>query len=192
MLSQKENLINEWVQLYTKDLLNWCNFKINDLAQAEDIVQETFLSAFENVERFKGQSSPRTWLYKILNNKIIDYYRRKNKLEFVRPSMEIDQANDLTDSMFDANGAWNKAEFNNQWGDAGNILDNKEFRNVLLMCLEDLPIKWKNAVLSKYILERNSNEICQELDITSSNYWQILHRSKLLLKVCVENNWFKK
>lgn len=192
MLSQRESLINEWVQLYTGDLLNWCNFKINDLAQAEDIVQDTFLAAFENVESFKGQSSPRTWLYKILNNKIVDYYRKKSKLEFVRPSLEVDQANDVTDSMFTANGGWNKEMFNKQWGDGGNVLDDKEFRNVLLMCLEDLPVKWKNALLSKYILERNSNDICQELEISSSNYWQILHRSKLLLKVCIENNWFKK
>jgi RNA polymerase sigma-70 factor (ECF subfamily) len=40
------------------------------------------------------------------------------------------------------------------------------------------------------ILKREKKEaICQELEITTSNYWQIVHRSKLLLKKCLELKW---
>ena len=46
---------------------------------AEDLVQDTFLSAYKNLENFKNESNPKTWLFSILNNKIIDFYRKKSK-----------------------------------------------------------------------------------------------------------------
>ena len=39
--------------------------------------------------------------------------------------------------------------------------------------------------------EKNSNEICQEMDITPTNFWQIIHRAKLNLRECIEAKWFK-
>ena len=55
--------------------------------------------------------------------------------------------------------------------------------------MEDLPQKWKFAVTSKYLTDKKADEICQELEITVSNYWQIVHRAKLLLKKCLEMKW---
>jgi RNA polymerase sigma-70 factor (ECF subfamily) len=37
---------------------------------------------------------------------------------------------------------------------------------------------------------KKGEEICQELEISTSNYWQIIHRAKLQLRDCVDNNWF--
>jgi len=41
-------------------------------------------------------------------------------------------------------------------------------------------------------MDMESEEICQELEITPTNYWQIMHRAKLQLRECIENNWFNK
>ena len=38
----------------------------------------------------------------------------------------------------------------------------------------------------------DSDEICKELQITSSNYWVLMHRAKLQLRECMDLNWFKK
>jgi RNA polymerase sigma-70 factor (ECF subfamily) len=40
--------------------------------------------------------------------------------------------------------------------------------------------------------EKKGELICQELGITDTNFWQILHRAKLQLRKCIELNWFKK
>jgi len=40
-------------------------------------------------------------------------------------------------------------------------------------------------------MNKNGEEICQELDISPTNFWQVVHRAKLQLKNCVEENWFK-
>jgi RNA polymerase sigma factor (sigma-70 family) len=47
---------------------------------AEEIVQETFVLAFRKFDTFSGNSSPCTWLYRIMLNKYRDHYRRKKLL----------------------------------------------------------------------------------------------------------------
>ena len=46
---------------------------------AEDLVQEAFLSAFNNLANFKHQAAFKTWVFAILKNKIIDYLRQKGR-----------------------------------------------------------------------------------------------------------------
>jgi RNA polymerase sigma-70 factor (ECF subfamily) len=62
------------------------------------------------------------------------------------------------------------------------LLDNPDFNVIMEECMNDLPQKWKLAVTSKYLSEK-TEAICQELEITTSNYWQIVHRSKLFKKM---------
>jgi RNA polymerase sigma-70 factor (ECF subfamily) len=44
----------------------------------------------------------------------------------------------------------------------------------------------------KYLEQKDGKEICQDLGITSSNFWQILCRAKLQVRACIEKNWFLK
>jgi RNA polymerase sigma-70 factor (ECF subfamily) len=94
--------------------------------------------------------------------------------------------------MFDQNNNWKPSGLEPAWEDERHLLDNPEFNRVMDICMEDLPSSWKTAVLWKYRLEKEAKEICQELEITPSNYWQILHRAKLLLKECLELKWFNR
>ena len=57
-------------------------------------------------------------------------------------------------------------------------------------CISNLPEKWNLAISYKYFSNQKTEVICQELGITTSNYWQIIHRAKLLLKKCVESKWY--
>ena len=41
----------------------------------------------------------------------------------------------------------------------------------------------------KYLDDMDSEEICKELNISSSNYWVLLHRAKVQLRSCIEVNW---
>jgi len=43
----------------------------------------------------------------------------------------------------------------------------------------------------KYLDGTDSQSVCQKLEISQANFWQIMHRAKLLLKTCLENKWFK-
>ncbi|MFP4367752.1 MAG: sigma factor-like helix-turn-helix DNA-binding protein, partial [Bacteroidales bacterium] len=70
------------------------------------------------------------------------------------------------------------------------LLDNTDFRNILKKCMDDLPDKWYACIQLKFLENKKGEDICQEIGITPSNFWQIIHRAKLQLRDCIEINWF--
>jgi RNA polymerase sigma-70 factor (ECF subfamily) len=184
--SQKKNeILNEWVEAYTDALFSWAFHKTSSKETAEDLVQDTFVAAFSAYDKFEERSRAKTWLFSILNNKIIDHYRKQNK----RSTTFDREMEGLVDGMFTAKGSWNQASMESLLGEDEHLLDNPKFNEILEYCIEDLPDQWQIAVNLKYILQRKSDEICTELNITKANYWQVIHRSKLLLKKCIEKYW---
>lgn len=173
------------VEIHTDDLYSWALHKVSDSEMAKDLVQDTFLAAAEKINDFKGQSSPKTWLFSILNHKIIDVYRKRVKQPIVTD-------NDVFSKFFDVDGSWKKEGKPQNWGeDDSHLLDNAEFQIILKRCLDALPEKWSMCVKLKYLSEKKGEEICQELDISTTNFWQIVHRAKLQLRDCVDTNWFR-
>ncbi len=179
-----KELFGSWVLAYSDKLFSWAFHKTSSKEIAEDLVQDTFLSAYNKLATFQGKSQPKTWLFSILNNKIIDYYKKKSK-QFIVSSDDYLKQIRTTDGFFDKHEKWKtQSDLNDQhW------LDNPEFNSILSDCIKNLPDNWQFIIQSKYILDKKSSDICQELNITQSNYWQISHRAKLVLKKCIELNW---
>lgn len=186
----KQKVFEVWVKDFSDELFSWALYKTSSKEAAEDLVQETFLAAYNKIENFKGNSQPKTWLFSILKNKVIDFYRLNSKTTKLTHSLTEDSGKEITDSIFNENENWNSNEINSLWNnDEEELLDNPEFNHILQECMNDLPSKWLNAFTSKYLTDKKAEEICQELEITVSNYWQIVHRSKLLMKKCLELKW---
>ncbi len=182
LMEEVKNSLAEWVEEYTNDLYSWALYKLSNKELAQDIVQDTFLAAAEKLSSFKGDSKPKTWLFSILNYKIIDVYRKK-----VKRNITVD--GDIISNLFNSNGDWN-SYYNVAWDDDGNLLDDIDFRNVLERCVDNLPDKWRLSVKLKYLQEESGEKICKDLDISPTNFWQIIHRAKLQLRECVKSNWF--
>lgn len=71
----------ELYQLYSKAMLNVSCRIVNDLAEAEDVLQESFVAAFKNLEKYRGDSTFGSWLKRIVVNNSINVLRKK-KMEF--------------------------------------------------------------------------------------------------------------
>lgn len=181
-----QKVIEDWVHAHGDYLYGWAYHKTGSMETAEDLVQDVFLAAVKNFNRFKQESTPKTWLLGILNNKIIDHYRKSAKKEL---SLD-DDTHQLTNSFFGSNGKWKSNVLEVAWSNETNLLDNPAFNNVMNVCMDNLPPRWRLAVISKYIFDKETLEICHELEISKTNYWQVLHRAKLSLKKCVDMNWF--
>ena len=181
----EDKRIENWVNEYAADLYSWAQYKISDSETAKDLVQDTFLAASRKISSFRGDSSPKTWLFSILNFKIIDFYRDKAK----KP---VSLESEGFSNFFDEHGEWKKDKRPQSWDDEdGHLLDNEDFQKVLKLCMDALPEKWNACMNMKYMMEKNGEEICQELEITSANFWQIIHRAKLNLRECINNKWFR-
>jgi len=185
--NKQQNLFKDWVNLYTNALYTWALHRTSHIEIAEDLVQDTFLAAFNKLENFKESSSPKTWLFAILNNKIIDYYR-KNKVKFTVLDEVLNSDNSIKDN-FNEDGNWRENTSQLAWTADGNLLDDEAFNQQFSICIEALPSKMKNVVSYKFLQEKSTELICQELEISPSNYWQIMHRAKLQLKQCIQNYW---
>ncbi|MFT4522871.1 MAG: RNA polymerase sigma-70 factor (TIGR02943 family) [Bacteroidia bacterium] len=181
-IEERENDVKSWVEQHTDALLAYANSKLSDHAQAEDLVQETFLAAFKSHERFKKQSSVKTWLTSILKNKIMDHYRKSYRRNETLFNEEVGSG------MFDSNGNWLDSEMPSQWGNDQPLLDDINFQGTFDECIESLPNHWRDAVKLKYLKTELSFD---DLGITKTNYWKILERARRQLRKCLELNWFK-
>lgn len=194
----KENSLNpnDWVDLYADYLYSIALMKVNKTEIAEDLVQDTFLSAYKAKDNFKGDSTEKTWLTRILNNKIIDYYRKKNPESSLNDYVQ-DTQDKFNDMFFEHEGFY-KGHFkpligNYSWQDTTDRkINSEEFERVLQQCIAKIPPKLAPIFVAKFIEEEESEKICKDFQITSSNYWVIIHRTKLLMRACLERNWFVK
>ena len=101
----KAKQYSEWVVAYTNELVRFARSRVKDDATADDLVQLTFVSAWETLDRFEGNSSPRTWLYAILKHKLADHYRKVYREGKHVSGKEIAD-DDLSESLFDEGGIW--------------------------------------------------------------------------------------
>jgi len=175
----------QWVDLYSDYLYNYAIYKGIAIEQAKDLVQDTFLAALKSFDKFEAKSSVKTWLVSILRNKIADYYRKISK----------EKSETLEDYKlpFDSQGHWENSRVPQDWRlNDDSKIESSEFNKFLQFCISILPKKWREIFILKYLKEETTNNVCKENNITTSNYWIIMHRSRLKLRECLENNYFEK
>jgi RNA polymerase sigma-70 factor (TIGR02943 family) len=178
----------DWVDNYADYLYAFAYYKVGKKEEAEDLVQETFLSAYKARGTYNGTASEKTWLMAILKNKIVDYYRKPKITDSF--STYLDQTQDSFETcFFDKTnyGKWNEKITDNYFSRAADgFLISKEFQKFLAICLEKMPPKLKAVFVAKYMEDEKTENICEEHDITPSNYWVIIFRSKTILRTCLE------
>ena len=69
-------------------------------------------------------------------------------------------------------------------------IENTELASAIDDCLSKLPKKQAQIFEMKTILNYETETICNELEITASNLWVIIHRARTAMAGCLEKNWF--
>lgn len=184
----------EWIRKHGDYLFSLAVLRVGNKQTAEDLLQETFLAAIRAINDFRGDSSERTWLVSILKNKIIDHYRKRDVLRETASYLdESDQS--FHQGFFEDDpmryGHWRRERAPREWAiSVEPDAMNGELGAVLQQCMQSLPEKLRSVFTAKYIEEEKSENICKELGITSSNYWVLIHRAKIIVRECLGRNWF--
>jgi RNA polymerase sigma-70 factor (TIGR02943 family) len=177
---------DHWVDNYADTLFSYALFRTQDKGVAEELVQETFVAALDARKRFKGDASEKTWLFAILKNKLIDQLRQKYRVRL--QSLE-NIPEHIQNDFFDERGGWtHKPE---KWRDnPQQNFEQMEFLAVLQECLTQLPARQGDAFRMREFDDIDSKKICKVLGVSPTNYWVILHRARLVIRRCLERNWF--
>lgn len=178
----------KWLSLYGDFLYHYTLPRVNHSIIAEDLVQETFLSALKGLDSYKGEASEKNWLFTILKNKIIDYYRKKAMEQSVMsmPDLQV-----MDDEWFNEEGGWVENKIPKDWHAADSPVERKEIQKIINWCKDHLKELQQHVFTLKYMEDLDSIEICKVLNISSSNYWVLIHRARLQMRECVEKYWLK-
>lgn len=179
----------EWLSLHGDYLFRFAMVKLRDEHLAEDAVQETLLAALQGHKNFSGNSALRTWLVGILKHKIVDIIRKKvREPTLVNVDESLGWGDDgVIDALFDDTGHW--VTPCQDWGDPDKVLEQKRFWKILTECLKRLPPQLALLYSLREISGMNTDDICKDMDISSTNSWVMLHRARLGLKQCFELHW---
>ena len=180
-----------WLDNHGDYLFRFAMQHLHNTAQAEDAVQETLLAALQAKDKFSGGSSHRTWLTGILKHKIVDIIRKQaREATYVSNDADSSDPSDKLDKLlFDQKGEWVVPQ--TSWGHPETALENERFWDAFTACLDGLSPKLARIFSLRELSGLETAELCEVLNITSSNCWVILHRSRLALKECLEANWIK-
>ena len=182
----------KWVGLYADYLYKYAYYRVNNDELAQDLVQDVFLSALKGKDTYKGEASEKTWLVSILKNKIIDHYKKASTRNESPLQLNTYEAPSY-DYFFNTKsvGQWNKESMPKDWANGETNFDTKEFYKTLANCLSELPEKWKGVFSLSLLEDADSKIVCKEFNLSSSNFWVIIHRAKLQMRACLEKNWLK-
>ncbi len=172
------------------DMIRFAHLQVRNHEVAEDLVQDAIESALRNAESFAGRSSLKTWVFSILRNRIIDHLRKSQRsVNF--SSLVDDDANwqERLDSLFNERGRWRAQTAPVAWPDPEESMQKQEFWGVFEACLDHLPANTGRVFMMREFLGFESEEICTQLGITTSNCYVVLHRARQKLRGCMESGW---
>ncbi len=154
--SISENELNRLVDVYSGMLLGLCRLTLDDLAMAQDIVQETFLRAWQ-----KGGFRPETekaWLIRVAMNLCHDYHRSR----------------------------WWKHIDHKTSTDEIQVTDPDPEDWVILSLVKELPFRERQIVILYYWDRMTMDDIAETLGISQASVYRGLEKAKKLLKVELE------
>lgn len=140
-------------------------------AEAEDVMQDTFLSAFRGIDKFDGRSSLRTWLYRIAYNAAI-MRLRKRRPEFVSldEALEQPEGAPLPQAFFD----WSSLPQRE--------LEKAEVRDEMERAIRDLPENLRAVFVMRELEELSTEETARALGVSAEAVKTRLHRARLWLR----------
>lgn len=154
---------------------------MKDSGEAEELMQETFLSAWQNLPNFRGESAFSSWLYRICANFALMRLRRR---KFEAPPPGEDPA--LPEPRFDSEGSLIAApSYDWSRGTEEKVLD-AELRRAIQEATSTLPVDYRTVFLLKDVEGLSYEEIAEATESSVPAVKSRLHRARLALREAIE------
>jgi len=159
------------VELYKDKIYHLAYRMLGNRQEAEDIVQETFLRVFRNLERYDETLKFSTWIYRIGTNLSIDRLRRR------RAAFSLD-----AETAADGDGQdWHGVLASDDLSPEGQVLLSETQRRIR-KAIDELPEKYKSVVILKYLHDMSLQEIGDILGMPVTTVKTRVHRGREFLR----------
>jgi len=167
----------ELVDLY-KDKIYHLGFRmLGNTQEAEDVVQETFLRVYANLQAYDVTQKFSTWIFRIATNLCIDRLRKR------RATYSLDA--DMPDS--EGTDWYSMLPGNEETPEKRLILS--ETQEQVRKAIEALPEKYKAVIVLRYLHDFSMKEIGEVLDMPISTVKTRVHRGREYLRKKLESEW---
>lgn len=158
------------VDRYQDRLYNTIYRLVGSPEDARDLLQETFIKAYENLESFRGGSSLYTWLFRIAVNASLSHRRKRKPLHAsAAPTSEDDPAS--ADNWADPDAA-----------DPADPIVAAETEVIVQRALDSLEEEYRTVVVLRDIQHCDYLEMAEILDVSLGTVKSRLHRARLMLR----------
>ena len=143
---------------------------------AEDILQEVFLTLVKKINTFEGKASFSTWLYKVALNACYMHFRAKGKKYESNLSLE-------NYAPYDENGTLMGRIKSKDWSDRPDrVLFSREALEMIEKAINDLPENYRVVLYLRDVEDKSSDEVANILGISVGTVKSRLHRARLFLR----------
>ena len=141
---------------------------VKDPEQVEDLVQEAFMKAFNNIQSYNTNYAFSTWLYRITTNHTIDYLRKRklkttsihNPIRTKDGEIEIEISSD---------------------NESDRLIIRKERKAIIHEAIRNLPEKYRQVIEMRHLDEMSYDEIAEELDLPLGTVKAHIFRAREML-----------
>lgn len=161
--TQNQEAYREVILRYQDKIMRYVNSLTKDDASSSDIVQETFIKAFINLNGFDTKRKFSSWIYRIAHNQAMNYFSAHHRHEIVLPDdLEIASDEDI------------EAE-----------LVQREITEEVRGCLAELPIHYAEPLTLFFIEDKSYEEISDIMRLPIGTVGTRINRAKnLVKKIC--------
>lgn len=163
-----EYQIREWYHLYSLQIYHYILMMIGDREEAKDLLHDTFLKAYRKFDTYEKKSQPKTWLYTIARNVVLDYKKKAKPLSLFK-SMKKIVAKDPTPA---------------------ESYQLKEETTVLYQALRKMNSSYQDVIILRKIKELSISETVEVLGWSESKVKTTLLRALKQLKLELEKEGY--
>lgn len=145
---------------YEQKLLRYVIYLARDQISAEDVVQDTFIKAYENLRGYNPKYKFSSWIYRIAHNETMNAIKKDKHFDH---SVDVDLVDNSTESTIITE------------------IDNKILNNNLKICLNEIDIKYREILMLQYFENMKYSEIADIIHIPPSTVgvWSLRAKAKL-------------
>lgn len=167
VLAGKKGSATAFYKAYVSKLRCYLSVKLPE-GEVEEVLQDTFLSAFDSLSLYRGESSVSTWLISIARHEVADYYRKKYVRRVVEKTSPL--FDNMVSEMFTPEFVWEKEKVE------------KRFFNTY----QNLSSQYQDVLSYRYELSMSVKEIAERMKISFKATESLLFRARLAFRESYE------